>query len=89
MNKLELVVWTRLYAMDLTKYRVITNNQDHNFQQGNSIYDLQNEMNNQGLYVSQLDLTGQVTRVPVKSAPGVRPDKGNERSGWYVINELD
>jgi len=52
--------------MDLTKYRVITNNQDHNFQQGNNIYDLQNEMNNQGLYVSQLDLTGQVTRVPVK-----------------------
>ena len=74
--------------MDLTKYRVILN-KDQNFQQGNNIYDLQNEMNNHGLYVHQLDLTGKVVRVPVKSAPSVRPDKGNERSGWYVINELD
>src|SRR6056300_32140 len=65
---------------------------DDNFafaSQGNSTDDLIREMNNQGLFVNSLDLTGQVTRVPVKSAPGVRPDKGNERSGWYVINELD
>ena len=56
--------------------------------QGNSTDDLIREMNNQGLFVNSLDLTGQVTRVPVQSAPGVRPDKGNERSGWYVINQL-
>ena len=65
---------------------------DDNFafaSQGNSTDDLIREMNNQGLFVNSLDLTGQVTRVPVQSAPGVRPDKGNERSGWYVINELD
>ena len=41
---------------------------DDNFafaSQGNSTDDLIREMNNQGLFVNSLDLTGQVTRVPV------------------------
>ena len=78
--------------MDLTKYYgekglVI----DKNFTfaiQGNSTDDLMREMNNQGLVVNHLDLTGTVTRVPVRAAPSVKPDTGNQKSGWYVCNEL-
>ena len=57
--------------------------------QGNSTDDLMREMNNQGLFINHIDTTGVVTRVAVRAAPGMRPDKGGERSGWYVCNELD
>lgn len=78
--------------MDLTKYYgekglVI----DKNFTfaiQGNSTDDLMREMNNQGLVVNHLDLTGAVVRVPVRAAPSIKPDTGNQKSGWYVCNEL-
>jgi phage/plasmid primase-like uncharacterized protein len=78
--------------MDLTKFYgekglVI----DKNFTfavQGNSTDDLMREMNNQGLVVNHLDTAGVVTRVPVRGIPGVKPDMGNQRSGWYVCNEL-
>jgi phage/plasmid primase-like uncharacterized protein len=78
--------------MDLTKYYgekglVI----DKNFAfalNGNSTDDLIREMNNQGLFVNHLDTTGAVVRVAVRAAPSVRPDKGLEKSGWYVVNEL-
>ena len=79
--------------MDLTKYYgekglVI----DENFafaSTGKSTDDLIREMNNQGLFINHIDTTGVVTRVAVRAAPGMRPDKGGERSGWYVCNELD
>ena len=78
--------------MDLTKYYgekglVI----DKNFAfalNGNSTDDLIREMNNQGLFVNHLDTTGAVVRVAVRAASSVRPDKGLEKSGWYVVNEL-
>ena len=78
--------------MDLTKYygeKGLVLDKNFTFAvQGNSTDDLMREMNNQGLFVNHLDTTGAVVRVAVKAAPSVRPDKGMEKSGWYVVNEL-
>ena len=41
-----------------------------------------------GLNVGFLNTTGDLVRVSVTGF-GVRPDKGNEKSGWYVINVVD
>jgi len=79
--------------MDLTKYygeKGLVLDKNFTFAvQGNSTDDLMREMNNQGLFINHIDTTGVVTRVAVRAAPGMRPDKGGERSGWYVCNELD
>tara|TARA_R100000388_G_scaffold34479_1_gene26715 strand:+ start:12211 stop:14034 length:1824 start_codon:yes stop_codon:yes gene_type:complete len=50
--------------------------------------DLLTEMNNFGLKVSHLDISGQLVRVMVSASSGVRPDKSNEKSGWYVIHQV-
>jgi phage/plasmid primase-like uncharacterized protein len=54
----------------------------------NNDTDLLTEMANFGLRVSHLDMSGQLVRVPVTASSGVRPDKTNERSGWYVVNQI-
>ena len=51
--------------------------------------DLINEMRSHGLLVDYLDTTGNLVRVPVSAGPNHRPDKGGERSGYYVYNQLD
>ena len=48
--------------------------------------DLIAEMQTIGLNVGFLNTSGDLVRIPVQATPGVRPDKGNEKSGWYVIN---
>ncbi len=50
--------------------------------------DLLTEMNNFGLRVDHLDISGQLIRVMVSASSGVRPDKTNEKSGWYVIHQV-
>ena len=50
--------------------------------------DLLTEMQNFGLKVSYLDTSGTLVRVPVTATSGMRPDKSNEKSGWYCINEV-
>jgi hypothetical protein len=35
-----------------------------------------------------LDTSGTLVRVPVTATSGMRPDKSNEKSGWYCINEV-
>tara|TARA_R110002110_G_scaffold266976_2_gene482742 strand:- start:60 stop:1928 length:1869 start_codon:yes stop_codon:yes gene_type:complete len=49
------------------------------------ISDLIKEMNDNGLLVSVIDMSGDVIRVAVKGTGQSRPDKPNsgERSGWY------
>ncbi len=47
------------------------------------IADLIQTMNDQGLLVNMIDMSGEVVRVPVKGTAQTRPDKANERSGWY------
>ena len=47
------------------------------------ISDLIREMNDNGLLVSVIDMSGDVIRVPVKGTGQARPDKGTEKSGWY------
>ena len=78
--------------MDLTKYYgkkgiVI----DRNFVihgAGKSSDDLLMEMQGNGLLVNYLDTSGELVRVPVTASANVRPDKGREKSGWYVVNTL-
>ena len=50
--------------------------------------DLLTEMNNFGLRVDHLNISGQLVRVMVSAHSGVRPDKTNEKSGWYVIHQV-
>ncbi len=51
--------------------------------------DLIKEMQSHGLLVDYLDTTGALVRVPVSAGLNHRPDKGGERSGYYVYNQLD
>jgi len=44
-----------------------------------------NQMRNAGLLVDSLDPSGKIVRVPV-TLP--RPDKGKDKSGWYVVHEF-
>ena len=51
--------------------------------------DLIKEMQSHGLLIDYLDTTGALVRVPVSAGQNHRPDKGGERSGYYVYNQLD
>ena len=51
--------------------------------------DLISEMRSNGLLVDFLDTTGNLIRVPVSATANTRPDKANERSGYYAYNQLD
>ena len=51
--------------------------------------DLISEMQGNGLVVDFIDTSGELVRVPVSATASNRPDKTNERSGWYVYNQLD
>jgi len=54
-----------------------------------SLSDLISEMQGNGLVVDFIDTSGELVRVPVSATASNRPDKTNERSGWYVYNQLD
>jgi phage/plasmid primase-like uncharacterized protein len=49
--------------------------------------DLIHEMQAQGLQINHLESTGKIVRVPV-ALPGMKPDLGGSKSGYYVVNEL-
>ena len=51
--------------------------------------DLISEMRSNGLLVDFLDTTGNLVRVSVSATANSRPDKANERSGFYAYNQLD
>ena len=54
---------------------------------GKDISDLLREMeSNAGLRVSNLVTTGEIVRVSVGAVASQRPDKGQEKSGWYSVN---
>ena len=54
---------------------------------GKDISDLLREMeSNAGLRVSNLVTTGEIVRVSVGAVANQRPDKGQEKSGWYSVN---
>ena len=46
-------------------------------------------MQAQGLQVSHLEITGDIVRVPVVDIAGTKADSGNQKSGYYVVNELN
>ena len=75
--------------MDLTKFyeNGLVLDKELHFGSGKDISDAINQMNNDGLAVSYLDTSGEVIRCMVKASPSHRPDKNNEKSGWYVYNE--
>ena len=51
-----------------------------------TVSDLISQMEADGLAVgSSVDMSGSVIRVPVRATANVRPDKSNEKSGWYFI----
>ena len=63
-------------------------NQDKNFayrSTSDSLSDLIKDMNENGLIVSAVDMSGDMVRVPVRGRANARPDKGREASGWYAI----
>ena len=75
--------------MDLTKYKIRHGlNKEKSYLEKNrgNEADLIAEMQTIGLNVGFLNTSGDLVRIPVQATPGVRPDKGNEKSGWYVIN---
>jgi len=57
-------------------------------QDSKTTFDLMNEMRNFGLRVDFIK-TGELTRVPVTAVAGQRPDKSNERSGWYIYHQIN
>ena len=75
--------------MDLTNFYengLVLDNELH-FGSGKDISDAINQMNDDGLAVSFIDTSGDVIRCMVKASSSTRPDKSNEKSGWYVYNE--
>ena len=75
--------------MDLTKYKIrhgLVKDSNYLEKNGGNEQDLIAEMQAVGLNVGFLNTTGDLVRVNVQASPGVRPDKGNEKSGWYVVN---
>ena len=72
--------------MDLRKYFPEENNLE---QKGKDTNDLINEMQAQGLRVDYLQITGEIVRVPVNELAGVRADSGGQKSGFYVVNEVN
>lgn len=58
--------------------------------ESSDITDLVKQMNNDGLRVTNINTTGEITRCPVNATLNTRPDKGSgEMSGWYTYNETD
>lgn len=72
--------------MDLRKYFPEENNLE---QKGKDTNDLINEMQAQGLRVDYLQITGEIVRVPVNELAGVKADSGGQKSGFYVVNEVN
>jgi len=54
---------------------------------GGDIADLIRQMNNDGLRVDAVDLSGELNRVPVTETLGARADRSGERSGYYVFHQ--
>ena len=76
--------------MDLTKYlKKDTVYNEPSFSSGKNTQDLINEMQAQGLQVNHLEITGDIVRVPVVDMAGAKADTGNQKSGYYVVNELN
>jgi len=75
--------------MDLTKFyeNGLVLDKELHFGSGKDISDAINQMNDDGLAVSFIDTSGEVIRCMVKASATTRPDKSNEKSGWYVYNE--
>ena len=75
--------------MDLTKFyeNGLVLDKELHFGSGKDISDAINQMNDDGLAVSFIDTSGEVIRCMVKASAITRPDKSNEKSGWYVYNE--
>jgi phage/plasmid primase-like uncharacterized protein len=73
--------------MDLTKYFPQGNNLEQTKPKDTS--DLINEMQSQGLQISYLEITGEIVRVPVNELAGVKADSNNQKSGYYVVNEVN
>ena len=71
--------------MDLRKY-FLENNLE---QKGKNTNDLINEMQAQGLRIDYLQITGEIVRVPVNELAGVKADSGGQKSGFYVVNEVN
>lgn len=72
--------------MDLTKYFPEGNNLEQT--KPKDLSDLINEMQAQGLRIDHLQITGEIVRVPVNELAGVKADT-NQKSGYYVINEVN
>ena len=76
--------------MDLKKYckdrNIIFELSDN--KETKTINDLMNEMQAQGLQVNHIEASGAIVRVPT-ALPGMKPDLGNSRSGWYVVNTFN
>ena len=72
--------------MDLRKYFPEENNLE---QKGKDTNDLINEMQAQGLRIDYLQITGEIIRVPVNELAGVKADSGGQKSGFYVVNEVN
>jgi len=76
--------------MDLKKYckdrNIIFELSDN--KETKTINDLMNEMQAQGLQVNHLQASGEIVRVPT-ALPGMKPDLGGARSGWYVVNTIN
>ena len=72
--------------MDLRKYFPEENNLE---QKGKDTNDLINEMQAQGLRIDYLQITGEIVRVPVNELAGVKADSGGQKSGFYVVNEVN
>ena len=75
--------------MDLTNFyeNGLVLDKELHFGSGRDISDAINQMNDDGLAVSFIDTSGEVIRCMVKASSSTRPDKNNEKSGWYVYNE--
>lgn len=72
--------------MDLRKYFPDDNLE---LNKGKDTRDLINEMQSQGLRVDHLEITGEIIRVPVNELAGIKQDSSGQKSGYYVVNELD
>ena len=72
--------------MDLRKYFPDDNLE---LNKGKDTRDLINEMQAQGLRVDHLEITGEIVRVPVNELAGIKQDSSGQKSGYYVVNELD
>ncbi len=63
---------------------------DQNFAfkgKGKSVDDCIEQMQSDGLRVDFINNSGELVRVSVGASLNTRPDKSNEKSGWYVFNE--